>query len=92
MAAGDINRYATMLLGMEFVTREMHFYTIFETVYMDKSSDAVDELRGNLVKAYEKMLGYLAKAMKFFSKSSKSIQNNILALFFNDCGSTSQPF
>jgi hypothetical protein len=57
-----------MLLGMEFVAREIRFYTIFEAVYLTKPSEAADQLANTLVKTYSNLLKYLAQAYRYYSK------------------------
>jgi hypothetical protein len=61
-----------MLVGMEFVTREIHFYTIFEVVYLKKPSDVTEMLSQSLIKTYAKLLGYLANAKRYYSQSTFS--------------------
>jgi hypothetical protein len=61
-----------MLVGMEFVTREIHFYRIFEVVYLKRQSSAAEELSQTLVKTYAKLLAYLAKAKRFYTANAIS--------------------
>jgi hypothetical protein len=51
-----------MLIGMESVAREIHFYTLFEVVYLTRSSEARDQLADILVKTYAKLFRFLAEA------------------------------
>jgi hypothetical protein len=48
MAGRDLVKYGAMLVGMEFVTREIRFYTIFEVVYLKRQSDATEQLSSTL--------------------------------------------
>jgi hypothetical protein len=68
VAGQDIQKYGAMLLGMEFVAREIRFYTIFETVYLNKPFEAVVELKSTLVRTYGTLLQYLAKAYRYYGK------------------------
>lgn len=57
-----------MLIGMEYVAREIHFYTLFEVVYLTRSSKARDRLANTLVKTYGKLLGFLAEARGYYGE------------------------
>jgi hypothetical protein len=57
-----------MLVGMEYVAREIHFYTIFEVVYLTRSSEARDQLADTLVKTYAKLFGFLAEARGYYGE------------------------
>ena len=61
-----------MALGMEFLAREVHFYTIFELVYLKKQSAASEQLASILVKAYATLLSYLVSAAKYFDSNTLS--------------------
>ena len=54
---------------MEFVTREINFYTVFEVYYLKKSSDATEMLSKSLIKTYAKLLSYLARTKEYYSDS-----------------------
>jgi hypothetical protein len=45
-----------MLLGLDFVAREINFYTIFEVVYLKKPSEATELLSQSLVTTYAKLV------------------------------------
>lgn len=57
-----------MLIGMEYVAREIHFYTLFEVVYLTRSSEARDQLANTLVETYAKLFGFLAEARDYYSE------------------------
>jgi hypothetical protein len=57
-----------MLLGMEFVAREIRFYTLFEAVYLKTPSEAAEQLADTLVKIYGSLLQYLASAYIYYRK------------------------
>lgn len=57
-----------MLVGMEYVAREIHFYTLFEVVYLTRSSEARDQLASTLVKTYAKLFSFLAEARSYYSE------------------------
>jgi hypothetical protein len=59
-----------MLVGMEFVSREIHFYTLFEVTYLTRSSEATELLASTLVNTYSKLLGFLATAKKYYEQHS----------------------
>jgi hypothetical protein len=61
-----------MLVGMDFVTREINFYTIFEVYYLKNPYDATEILSQSLIKTYAKLLGYLAKAKRYYSENPLS--------------------
>lgn len=66
-----------MLLGMEFVTREIRFYTLFEAVYLKTRSEAVDQLANTLVQTYSSLLGYLASAYTYYRKHTIGMDHAI---------------
>ena len=57
-----------MLIGMEYVAREIHFYTIFEVVYLTRSSEARNQLATTLVESYAKLFGFLAEARGYYGE------------------------
>lgn len=62
-----------MLLSMEYVTREIQYYNVFEVLYFGrKTSDAAGQLRGALLDAYAKLQGWLAKAKRYFASRTLS--------------------
>jgi hypothetical protein len=68
IAGKDVHRYSIMLVGVQFVAREIHFYTRFEGTYLTRPSKFADQLGDTLVETYENLLGFLAKAYKYYSK------------------------
>jgi hypothetical protein len=68
----SFEKSGAMLLGMEFVAREISFYTIFEVLYLKKPSDATEILSQSLIKTYAKLLGSLATAKEYYSDSTIS--------------------
>jgi hypothetical protein len=72
MTSKDLERYGRMALGIEFVVREIHFYTMFEVVYLQTQHPATELLSSTLVETYGKLLGYLAEATRYFTTRSLS--------------------
>ncbi|KAH9204408.1 hypothetical protein DL95DRAFT_529272 [Leptodontidium sp. 2 PMI_412] len=68
IAGKDFKKYGAMLIGMEYVAREIHFYTLFEVVYLTRSSEARDQLANTLVGTYAKLFGFLAEARDYYSE------------------------
>jgi hypothetical protein len=68
IATQNCKMYGSMLVGMEFVAREIHFYRIFEALYLKKQSVAADQLSSILVNAFSKLLKFLADATKFLKE------------------------
>ncbi|KAH7074344.1 hypothetical protein BKA63DRAFT_312072 [Paraphoma chrysanthemicola] len=68
IAGKDFEKYGSMLLGMEFVAREIRFYTLFEAVYLKTPSEAAEQLADTLVRTYECLLQYLASAYTYYRK------------------------
>jgi hypothetical protein len=62
IAANDFKKCGSMLVGMEYVACDIHSYTLFEVVYLTKSSGARKQLAHTLVETYAKLLGFLAGA------------------------------
>lgn len=54
------------------MAREIHFYTLFEAIYLQGQDKPSDLLASVLVETYEKLLGYLAKAKWYFGTRSLS--------------------
>jgi len=73
-----------MAVGMEFVAREIHFYTIFETVYLKEQSPAADQLAASLVNTYALLLRHLVSSAKYFDTSllSRSKSSTACSRFF----------
>jgi len=70
-----------MLVGMDFVAREINFYTIFEVYYIKKPSDATEILSQSLIKTYAKLLGYLSHAKQYYSDRTFSRYQRSYTLF-----------
>jgi hypothetical protein len=68
IAGKDFEKYGSMLLGMEFVAREIRFYTLFEAVYLKTPSEAAEQLASTLVQTYGSLLRYLASAYTYYRK------------------------
>jgi hypothetical protein len=55
---------------MEFVTREISYYGIFEVIYLRRNFDATEQLSDALVSAYTKILQYLSGAKRYWEQHS----------------------
>lgn len=77
---------------MEFVAREIRFYTLFEAVYLKESSEAADQLASTLVQTYGNLLRYLAKAYRYYSKRTIGIIMLFLLSFLSNVRSSSSDF
>jgi hypothetical protein len=55
---------------MEFVTREISYYGIFEVLYLRRKFDATQQLSEALVRAYSTILQYLSKARHYYEKNT----------------------
>lgn len=62
--------WASVLDGMEFATREISYYGIFEVIYLRRSFDATAQLSDALVRAYTKILQFLCGARRFYEQHS----------------------
>jgi len=66
-----------MLLGMEFVAREIRFYTLFEAVYLKTPSEAAEQLASTLIQTYGSRLRYLASAYTYYRKYTIGMSHNV---------------
>jgi hypothetical protein len=72
IAGKDFEKHGAMLLGLDFVAREINFYTIFEVIYLKKPSKATKLLSQSLVETYAKLLTHLARAKRYYSDNTLS--------------------
>lgn len=70
IAVKDTKRWGAVLEGMEFVTREISYYGIFEVLYLRRKFDATQQLSEALVRAYSTILQYLSNARHYYEKNS----------------------
>ena len=66
----DSKEFAAVLDGMEFVTREISYYGIFEVIYLRRSFHATKQLSDALVKVYSNILKYLSKAREYYEQNT----------------------
>jgi hypothetical protein len=66
----DSKKFAAVLDGMEFVTREISYYGIFEVLYLRQSFYATQQLSDALVRVYSKILEYLSKARHYYEQNT----------------------
>jgi len=59
--------------GMEFVTREISYYGIFEVIYLRRTFSATTQLSDALVRAYTKILQFLSGARRYYDQNSFSM-------------------
>ena len=62
-----------MLIGIEVVTKEIKFYTLFEAIYLTKPLHSANQLADTLVETYENLLRFLAKACRYYSMGTLGI-------------------
>jgi hypothetical protein len=77
IAGKDFEKHGAMLEGLEFVSREIHFYTVFEAHYLNQSSEAADQLVDALVETYGILLGHLAKAARYYKETTFGKLSNL---------------
>ena len=70
----DVRRYATVVEGIENVSKIITYYTIMESIYFRKHVKTTEEAKNALVDLYTSILSFLAKARKYLSRSSMSKQ------------------
>jgi len=68
IAVKNNKKFAAVLDGMEFVTREISYYGIFEVLYLRRSFIATEQLSDALVKVYSNILEYLSKARHYYDQ------------------------
>lgn len=66
----DSQNWASVLQGMDFVTREISYYGIFEVIYLRRNFDATEDLSDALVRTYTKILQFLSGAKHYFEQHS----------------------
>ncbi len=62
---------------MEFVAREIRFYTLFEAVYLKTPSEAAEQLTSTLVQTYGSLLQYLASAYTYYRKHTIGMHHDV---------------
>lgn len=79
MAGKDGKKYGAVLEGMEFVAREISYYSIFEGTYLYQSTETTeqlskitDQLSAGLVEVYSKILELLVQVKKYFDQHTLS--------------------
>jgi len=70
IVGADSDKYASSLEDMEFVTREINYYAIFEALYIQRPSDTKAQLSDALKRAYKIILEYLSKAKHYYDQSA----------------------
>lgn len=55
---------------MEFITREISYYGIFEVIYLRRDFRATEQLSDALVRSYTKILEYLCGARRYYEQHS----------------------
>lgn len=73
IAVKDSQKWASVLAGMEFVTRELSYYGIFEVIHLRRKFAATKQLSDALVQAYTKILQFLCGARRFYKQNSLSM-------------------
>ena len=58
---------------MEFVTREISYYGIFEVIYLRQKFAATKQLSDALVQVYTKILQFLSGAKRYYDRNSFSM-------------------
>jgi hypothetical protein len=72
IAGADSEKYASSLEDMEFVTREINYYAIFEALYIQRPSDTKAQISDALKRAYKIILEYLSKAKHYYDQNALS--------------------
>lgn len=70
VAVGDILKFDFVVEGAESIARLLGRYSIFEDVYLRRTSKASKEPEDSLVEMYSTILMYRSKAKSFFDQSS----------------------
>jgi hypothetical protein len=68
IAVKDSKKFGAVLDGMEFITREISYYGIFEVLYLRGSFIATEQLSDALVRVYSNILKYLSKARHYYNQ------------------------
>ncbi|KAH9203929.1 hypothetical protein DL95DRAFT_471950 [Leptodontidium sp. 2 PMI_412] len=70
IAIKDSQKWGSVIAGMEFVTREISYYSIFEVIYLRRKFSATKQLSDALVQAYTKVLQFLSGARRYYDQNS----------------------
>ena len=73
IAVKDSQKWGSVIAGMEFVTREISYYGIFEVIYLRRKFSATKQLSDALVQAYTKVLQFLSGARRYYDQNSLSM-------------------
>jgi hypothetical protein len=86
IAVKDSQKWGSVIAGLEFVTREISYYGIFEVIYLRRTFSATKQLSDALVQAYTKILQFLSGARRYYDQNSLSTQcHSLLSRFNVDC-------
>ena len=72
MSINDVQRFASVLEGIEQITNLLSRYTLIEEIYLQQSSKAVDLLEQAVIKLYAHVLTYLAQAKRYYNENTGS--------------------
>ncbi|KAN0106705.1 hypothetical protein V8E51_009581 [Hyaloscypha variabilis] len=70
IAVKDSQKWGSVIAGIEFVTREISYYGIFEVIYLRRNFSATKQLSDALVQAYTKILQFLSGARRYYDQNS----------------------
>lgn len=72
IAVNDRRVFGEMVESLETVSHIITRYAILEELYLCRNSAARDKLEDMVVRLYAEILTFLAKAKKYFQRSTKS--------------------
>lgn len=75
VAVNDIQIFGAMAENLEVVSRLIACYTVFEKLYLSRSSGAIDQVEESLIKLYASILTFLAEAIRYYEDKTLGIMN-----------------
>jgi hypothetical protein len=74
LATMDSQKFGVVLEGIELITLETCYYSIFQNVYLrgDRESETRDQISKALVRVYSKILEYLCVAKRYYEQRTLS--------------------
>jgi hypothetical protein len=68
LATDNVDTFGKVLVGMDFITRTISYFVLFEANYLRRPSESTDHLTAALVKTYAKILEYLALSKRYYTE------------------------
>ena len=72
VSINDVQRFAVVLKGVEIISNLLVRYDIYTTLYLNDNAKSTDEMKRRMVELYTSVLSFLAKAKRYYTRSTPS--------------------